>query len=152
MDEDTLQLLLSDVNDNYGNAKYEIKEHTLTFLEKHRSDNILELLKNASNRGYSAVEWIDLWGVGGMNSKITIKWANDVIKEKNLDQIIEPYYNNIHHRLGITIKRNLLSKRKIMALPMELRNKTISRKLHIIIEDDYCNIDKSIIFISDDLP
>jgi len=114
--------LLCNIENNSENAKTEIKNHTLNFLQRHKSDNLLELIQNASKRGYSGTEWIDFWGVGGMNSDVIIKWAYSIIKEQKIESIIEPYYNNINHRLGILIKRCYV-KGKPKFLPMELQNK-----------------------------
>ena len=122
MQIETINTLLKNIENNSDNALKEVEEHTLNFLQKYKADNLLEMLIKATERGYSAVEWIDFWGVGGIDSKITIKWAYGIIKKQNLDEIIEPYHNNVNHRLGITIKRKLLGKQKILALPMELRN------------------------------
>ena len=123
MQEGTLISLLTNIKINYDNANNEVEDHTLHFLQKYKKDNLLEMMIKASKRGYSAVEWIDFWGVGGIDSKITIKWAYGIIKEQGLDTIIEPYHNNFNHRLGITIHRNLLGKQKMVALSMELQNK-----------------------------
>ena len=66
--------LLNNIGENSGNAVEEIEQHTLHFLQKYESDNLLELIQNASRRGYSGVEWVDFWGVGGMNTTIIIQW------------------------------------------------------------------------------
>ena len=120
----SVEELLSNVQNNYENAKNEIKNNTLYFLQKHKNDNLFNLIQNSTSRGYSGVEWIDFWGVSGMNSDIIIEWACNVVSYQQLDSIIEPYYNNINHRLGITIKRIYL-KNKPLFLPIELRKEII---------------------------
>ena len=123
-----LNSLLISIKKNSINSIKEVKDNTLQFLDKNKSDNLHSLIVNASNRGYSAFEWIDFLGVGGINFKFAISWAYKVVKEQGLDNIIEPYYNHISHRLGITIKRNLLENSEIMALSLELRDTKIEKK------------------------
>lgn len=117
---DNIEKLLCDININSNNAIQEIETHTLTFLQQYKNDNLLDLIQKASKRGYSGIEWIDFWGVGGMNSDVIIKWAYNIIVEQELREIIEPYYNNINHRLGILIKRCYIHGNPRF-LPMELR-------------------------------
>lgn len=117
---DKIEKLLCDINTNSNNAIQEIETHTLTFLQQYKNDNLLDLIQKASKRGYSGIEWIDFWGVGGMNSDVIIKWAYNIIVEQELREIIEPYYNNINHRLGILIKRCYIHGNPRF-LPMELR-------------------------------
>lgn len=128
--------LLDNININHGKATEEIKNHTLYFLKQYECDNLLELIQYASKKGYDSIEWIDFWGVGGMQFDIIITWAYTVIKKQKMELIIEPYYNNINHRLGISIKRcHVMDKFKksynhnispIVTLPMELqKTKTI---------------------------
>lgn len=111
--------LLNNIEEKSRNAKKEIEEHTLQFLKKYESNNLLQLIENATKRGYSGAEWIDFWGVGGMDTKVIVKWANNIIKEQKLEKVIEPYYNNINHRLGISIKRCYFNG-KLVFLPLEL--------------------------------
>jgi len=126
---DNIEKLLCDINTNSNNAIQEIETHTLIFLQQYKNDNLLDLIQKASQRGYSGIEWIDFWGVGGMNSDVIIKWAYNIIVEQKLREIIEPYYNNINHRLGILIKRFYIHG-KPRFLPMELRGniKSVSIK------------------------
>lgn len=116
---DNIEKLLCDINTNSNNAIQEIETHTLTFLQQYKNDNLLDLIQKASKRGYSGIEWIDFWGVGGINSDVIIKWAYNIIVEQELREIIEPYYNNINHRLGILIKRCYIHGNPRF-LPMEL--------------------------------
>lgn len=110
-------------------AQKEIKEYTLNLLGDHWYDNLSALIENAISRGFVAAEWIDFWGVGSIDPQTTIKWAYDVIKNQGLKEIVEPYYNNVNHRLGIVINRSILERRNMMTkgrfltLPMELRKK-----------------------------
>ena len=117
---DKLKKILNNININKKKSLEEIKEHTLIFLEKYKNDNLLELIEQASQRGYSGIEWINFFGLGGMDSNIIIEWSYNIIIEQKLEKIIEPYYNNINHRLGISIKRCYINY-KPMFLPMELR-------------------------------
>jgi hypothetical protein len=117
---DKLKKILNNININKKKSSEEIKEHTLIFLEKYKNDNLLDLIEQASQRGYSGIEWINFFGLGGMDSNIIIEWSYNVIIEQKLEKIIEPYYNNINHRLGISIKRCYINY-KPMFLPMELR-------------------------------
>jgi hypothetical protein len=116
----SFEQILLNIQKNYESAQNEIKNNTLYFLNKYRNDNLYNLLQNSTNRGYSGVEWIDFWGFGGMSSEIIIEWAYQIIKEQKLDFIIEPYYNNINYRLGISVKRTYL-KNKPLFLPIELQ-------------------------------
>jgi hypothetical protein len=118
--------ILVNIQNNYENAKNEIKNNTLYFLQKYKNDNLLNLIQISTNRGYSGVEWIDFWGVSGMSSEIIIEWAYEIVKEQQLDYIIEPYYNNVNHRLGISIKRTYL-KNKPLFLPIELKKINIEQ-------------------------
>jgi hypothetical protein len=145
--------LLDNININQGKAIEEIKNHTLYFLKKYECDNLLELIQYASKKGYDSIEWIDFWGVGGMHLDIIITWAYTVIKKQKMELIIEPYYNNINHRLGISIKRcHIMDKFKkshnnnispIVTLSMELqKTKTIkidhkSEKLNEKLNEKY---------------
>jgi hypothetical protein len=117
--------ILVNIQNNYENAKNEIKNNTLYFLQKYKNDNLFNLIQISTNRGYSGVEWIDFWGVSGMSSEIIIEWAYKVVKEQQLDSIIEPYFNNVNHRLGISIKRTYL-KNKPLFLSIELQKNDIS--------------------------
>ena len=118
--------LLNNIKNN-NNAIIEIKKHTEHFLNQHENDNLLELIKSATLRGYSGIEWIDFWGVGGVDLDIIISSAYNIIRKQNLETIIEPYYNNINHRLGITINR-CYYKEKLKSLPIELQNVTNKSK------------------------
>ena len=113
--------LIKNIKYNFKNANTEIKNHTLNFLQTYEYDNLLELIKLATKKGYSGIEWIDFWGIGGLDSDIIIQWAYKVIKKQNLYEIIEPYYNNINYRLGISLKRKYITG-KLLFLPMELQN------------------------------
>ena len=115
--------LLNNIENNIenNNAMIEIKNHTLYFLQKYENDNLLDLIKSATLRGFSGVEWIDFWGIGGLSLDIIIQSVNNIIKKQKLETIIEPYYNNVNHRLGIAIKR-CHYKEKMKSLPMEIRN------------------------------
>ena len=126
--------ILVNIQNNYETAKNEIKNNTLYFLQKYKNDNLFNLIQISTNRGYSGVEWIDFWGVSGMSSEIIIEWAYKVIKEQQLDSIIEPYYNNVNHRLGISIKRTYI-KNKPLFLSIELQKNDISsmsNNLHLV--------------------
>ena len=116
---DKLKKILNNININKKKSSEEIKEHTIIFLEKYKNDNLLDLIEQASQRGYSGIEWINFFGLGGMDSNIIIEWSYNVIIEQKLEKIIEPYYNNINHRLGISIKRCCINYNP-MFLPMEL--------------------------------
>jgi len=140
-----IHTLLCDINNNEENSIYEIKVHTLTFLNQYRNDNLTELIKKATQRGYSGIEWIDFWGVGGINYELTIQWAYEIIMEQKLNMIIEPYYNNVNHRLGISIKRYYV-KGKLRFLPIELYDKIIKGTAKKTIE-----LSKNIIPINDSL-
>ena len=137
-----IHILLCNLKNNKDNAENEIKVHTLKFLKQYRTDNLIDLIQKATRRGYSGVEWIDFWGVGGMNSNVIIKWAYEVIMEQKLDTVIEPYYNNINHRLGISIKRCYVNG-KSKFLPMELHNTIYRNKLTKIEELNISPIDYS---------
>jgi hypothetical protein len=128
MDNQTIIIkeLLNNIKNN-DNAISEIKNHTVCFLKQHENDNLLKLIKNATLRGYSGIEWIDFWGVGGIDLDIIINSAYNIIRKQNLETIIEPYYNNVNHRLGITIKR-CYYKKKLKSLPIELQNFTNKSK------------------------
>ena len=119
--------ILVNIQNNYENAKNEIKNNTLQFLQMYKNYNLFHLIENCTNRGYSGFEWIDFWGVGGINSEIIIEWAYEIVNEQKLDTIIEPYFNNINHRLGISIKRNFLNDKSLF-LPIELQKKYIDNK------------------------
>ena len=71
-----IQTLLSRIQKNSENAKEELKNHTLHFLRKNESEKLLPLVQHAADRGYSAIEWIDFWGIGGINHKIVVKYLN----------------------------------------------------------------------------
>lgn len=115
--------LLNNIKKGSENAENEIKKHTLHFLKNYESNKLLQLIKNATLRGYSGVEWIDFWGVGGMDTKIIVKWAYYIIKKQKLDNIIEPYYNNVNQRLGISIKRECFNEKPhLLFLPLEFKN------------------------------
>jgi hypothetical protein len=116
----SFEQILLNIQNNYESAQNEIKNNTLYFLNKYRNNNLSNMLQISTNRGYSGVEWIDFWGVGGMSSEIIIEWAYQIIKEQHLDSIIEPYYNNVNYRLGVSIKRKYL-KKKPLFLPIELQ-------------------------------
>jgi hypothetical protein len=148
MDDQTINIkeLLNNIENN-NNAMIEIKNHTLYFLQKYENDNLLDLIKSATLRGFSGVEWIDFWGIGGLSLDIIIQSANNIIKKQKLETIIEPYYNNVNHRLGIAIKR-CHYKEKIKSLPMEIRNITNKSKKHskyyyIPNESDFIDIPNS---------
>jgi len=114
---------------NIEKAQQEIKEYTLNLLEDHWYDNLASLIENATSRGYVAAEWIDFWGVGSVDPQTTTRWAYDVIQNQGLKGVIEPYYNNVNHRLGIVLNRTILEERNMLqpgcflTLPMELKAK-----------------------------
>lgn len=114
---------------NRNKAQEEIKNFTLKLLESHWFDNLSNMITQATNRGFVAIEWIDFWGVGIIDSQITIDWAYKVIYNQGMKDIIEPYYNNINHRLGIILNRTILQEKKLLkqgsflTLPLELQKK-----------------------------
>lgn len=126
---DRLNNLIETARDNLENAQGEIRNFTLNILEDHWYDNLLNIVEDAVQRGYVASEWIDFWGVGSIDPPTTTKWAYDVINNQGLEELIEPYYNNVNHRLGIVLKRNVLEEKgmlkrgNFMTLPLELRKK-----------------------------
>jgi hypothetical protein len=119
--------LVNKARENVTNAQQEIKVYTLNLLEQHWYDNLSNLVENATNRGFVAAEWIDFWGVGSVDPQTTISWAYDVIKNQGLNDIIEPYYNNVSHRLGIVLNRSvlesqgMLSQGAFLTLPLEIQ-------------------------------
>jgi hypothetical protein len=135
--------LLNNIENNNNNAIIEITNHTVYFLQQHENDNLLDLIHSATQRGYSGIEWIDFWGVGGVDLNILIKSAYNIIIKQKLEKIIEPYYNNVNHRLGITIKR-CYHKKKLKSLPIELRNiKNKSKECYNINVDKMYSISTS---------
>lgn len=116
-----INIILDNINNYNKNAINEIKKNTYNFLGKYKNDNLLDLIKKASLQGYSGIEWIDLWGVGGLDYITIVQWVKDIIKKQQIDSIIEPYYNNINYRIGICIKRSYIKNNNYIFLPMELR-------------------------------
>lgn len=126
---DRLTNLIDRARSNLENARGEIRDFTLNILEDHWYDNLSNIVDDAVSRGYVASEWIDFWGVGSIDPPTTIKWAYDVIRNQGMEEMIEPYYNNVNHRLGIVLKRdvleekNMLERGNFLTLPLELRKK-----------------------------
>lgn len=124
-----LKDFISTARNNVANAQQEIKRYTLNLLENHWYDNLSNLIEDATKRGFVAAEWIDFWGVGSIDPQTTIIWAYDVIQNQGLKGIIEPYYNNVSHRLGIVLDRStlesydMLQQGSFLTLPLELQNK-----------------------------
>jgi tRNA A58 N-methylase Trm61 len=110
-------------------AKEELKIFTLTFLEVHWFDNLSNLIEKAVNKGYVAAEWIDLLTVGIFDPETIIEWAYKVIKNQGLKGVLEPYYNNVNHRLGIILNRSVLKNKGLLKngsflmFPLELQKK-----------------------------
>jgi len=120
--DNKLQDLIKKYNNNKKNSILELRIHNLKFLDKYRNDDLYKLIQAATERGFNGIEWIDFWGVGGINIDMCVKWVYDIIKEQELYGIIEPYYNNINQRLGIIIIRNKLNEVPV-CLPLELQDK-----------------------------
>lgn len=114
---------------NISSAHKEIEDYTFNILKDHWYDNLENLIEEATKRGFVGIEWIDFWGQGSIDTDTTIKWANTAIKHQELQNVIEPYYNNINHRLGLVLKRNVLQEKGLlkngnfMSLPMEIQKK-----------------------------
>ena len=110
------------------NSIKELNQYAEQIIGSHKNDKLLQLLEISVNRGYSGFEWIDFLGCGVMDKNFAITWANKIIKNQNLEHIIEPYFNNSTWRLGIVLSRKVLKKHELLKentfipLPLELRD------------------------------
>lgn len=123
---DELASIASNVSTN---AQSEINSYNLHILNNHRYDNLTTLIEKAVHRGYSGAEWIDLMGCGTMVKDVAIQWSRKVIKDQQLEDVLESYYNTTTKRLGIVLSRKSLRKYNLVSdsniftsLPLELRD------------------------------
>jgi hypothetical protein len=105
--------LIQIAKSNNNKAKEEIRKYTLNLLQDHWYDNLSNMIDSAVNRGFFAVDWINFWGLGIIDTDLTIRWAYDCIKHQGMEDILEPFYNNSNHRLGIMLNRKILENEKI---------------------------------------
>lgn len=111
-----------------ANATKEIEIYNIHILNNHRYDNISTFIEKAVERGFGAVEWIDFMGCGVIDKQTALIWARKVIKDQNLEGVVEPYFNSSTKRLGIVLSRKALRKYNLLSssntflsLPLELR-------------------------------